>query len=173
MKNHTFHIIAVVPKLCQAILSCTKRCLFSVLINRGQMWRDFEKLFSHLKQVEPPEGLFEKVISRIQKEQRLLALKRRIVIFSLGLFGSGVAFFPVLKIAQREIRDSSFWQFFSLIFSDFRVLPNYWQNFAMALLERLPVISLVLFLVCLLVFVELLRFLLQDFKKLILIRKEA
>jgi len=63
-------------------------------------------------------------------------------------------------------------EFFSLIFSDFGIATHYWQNFAMALLERLPAISLVLFLSCLLVFVGLLRHLLRDIK-LILIIKQA
>ena len=137
------------------------------------MLKDYEKLFTHLKPAEPPAGLFEKIMWRIQEERRLLVLKRRIAIFSAGLVGSVAAFVPVFRMVQTEIIDSGFWQFFSLVFSDFKIVTTYWQSFAMSLLERFPAISLVLFLACLLVFAELLRFLLRDIKKLVLITKQA
>ena len=136
------------------------------------MHKDYEKLFKQLEAQEPPAGLFEKVMNRIQKEQQLLTLKRRIVIFSAGLMGSVVSFVFAFRMAQTDIIKSDFLRFFSLIFSDFGIATHYWQNFAMALLERLPAISLVLFLSCLLVFVGLLRHLLRDIK-LILIIKQA
>jgi hypothetical protein len=114
--------------------------------------------------IEPPIGLFEKVMDRISKERRILIIKRRIIVFSIVFVGSLFAFFPTLKMVSVELSSSGFNQFFSLIFSDFTVVMRYWQSFTLTLLETLPVISLVLFLTILLVFLESLKSLVKNIK---------
>lgn len=136
------------------------------------MRKDLERAFTYLTPLKPPADLFEKIIGRIQKERRISNLKRRIIIFSAGLISSLTTFVPALKIAKTEVIDSDFWQFFSLVFSDFKEVTTYWQNFAMALLERLPVVGLGLLLVCFFVLVVILRLLFRDIK-LLLITKEV
>lgn len=128
------------------------------------MRKDYEKLFTHLKPLEPPEGLFEKITHHIREEQRLLTMKRRLVIFSIGIMGSLAAFIPVFKVVQTGFAESGFMQFFSLLFSDFGIVVSYWQNFAMSLLETLPITSLMMLLATVLVFLESLKLLIKDIK---------
>ncbi len=114
--------------------------------------------------IELPEGILERIMARIKAEQRLLTVKRRLTIFSIGLFGSAAAFIPVFKMAQLEISNSGFLQFFSLLFSDFGTVAAYWQSFTMLLLESLPAMSLAIFLAVIFIFFESLRFLARDIK---------
>lgn len=124
---------------------------------------DYEKLFTPFKSPEPPEGLFEQIMRRVHKEERLLAVKRMIV-FSLGLIGSAIAFFPALQTMRGVFAESGFMEFFSLLFSDAGLVMTYWQNFIMTLLESLPVISLSIFLAVIFVFLESFKFLAMDIK---------
>jgi len=128
------------------------------------MRKDYEKLFSHLKSPEPPDGLFEKIMLRLHKERQLLTLKRRLTIFSVGLIGSAVAFIPAFKMVQAGFIESGFMDFFSLLFSDTGIVMAYWQNFALSLLETLPVLSLMALLATVLVFLESLKLLARDIK---------
>jgi len=113
--------------------------------------------------IQPPKGLFEKILKRIHKEERLLVL-RKVIIFSFILLGSLAGFAPSLKMLISDLDNSRFINFFSLIFSDFSTVATYWQNFAMILLETLPVLSLALFLSILLIFLQSTKSLLKNFK---------
>lgn len=104
--------------------------------------------------IEPPTGLYERIIGRIYKERRLLTIRRRIFIFSAGFFGSLVAFLPVYRAVTTDLIQSGFFQFFSLIFSDFSIVAAHWQNFILALLEALPIMSLIMFFAVLLISFE-------------------
>ncbi len=114
--------------------------------------------------IELPEGIFERIIARIHAEQRILTAKRRLVVFSVGLIGSGMAFVPAFKMAHASFVESGFLQFFSLIFSDFGTIAVYWQSFAMSLLETLPAMNLAVFLAVVFLFLESFRFLTKDIK---------
>ncbi len=135
------------------------------------MRKDYEKLFSHLKSPEPPDGLFEKIILRLRKEQKLISLKRRLIIFSIGLIGSAVAFISAFQAVQKGFTESGFIEFLSLLFSDAGVIMTYWQNFALSLLETFPTMSLVALLAIGLIFLESLKLLAKDIKILIFLPK--
>jgi len=113
--------------------------------------------------INPPKGLLEKILKRIHREERLLVL-RRIIIFSVMLAGSLLAFVPVLRILLYNFSQSGFIHFFSLIFSDFSSVATYWQSFAMILLESLPAVSLALFLAVLLIFLQSAKSLIKNIK---------
>ncbi len=113
--------------------------------------------------INPPKGLLEKILKRIHKEERLLVL-RRIIIFSVMLTGSLLAFVPVLKILLADFGQSGFINFFYLIFSDFSSVATYWQSFAMILLETLPAASAALFLAVLLIFLQSAKSLIKNIK---------
>lgn len=114
--------------------------------------------------VDPPLGLFDKIMSRIHGEQRLLAIKYRIIVFSISLVGSLIAFFPALQTVKTEFIESGFIQFFSLFFSDFSIVMTYWQSFVLTLLEALPAFGLVMLLTVVFIFLGSLRFLTKDIK---------
>ena len=130
------------------------------------MDKNYEKLFSNLKSVELPDGLFAQTISRLELEKKRSAVRhRRIAIISLlGLVGSLIAFIPSIRLVWSEFSASSFMEFFALLFSDSGVVVAYWQNFATALLESLPFMGLIFLLATVVAFLESLRFLLRDIK---------
>ena len=103
--------------------------------------------------IEPPIGLFEKIINRIHKEECVLVL-RRIIIFSTTLVISLIGFFPALSLLMSGLNQSGFLNFFSLMFSDSSTIMTYWQSFAMVLLQTLPALSLALFLAVLLTLLQ-------------------
>lgn len=113
---------------------------------------------------EPPAGLLEKIIYRIHEERRLLNFKRRIIFFSVGLIGSIVALIPSFRALKGGLVESGFIKFLSLLFSDFGVVMTCWQNFALALLESLPTINIIVFLVVIFIFFGSLKFLVRDIK---------
>ena len=129
----------------------------------NQMDKDYEKLFSQFQTPEPPAGLFDKIMKRIHRKQRLLIFKR-LALFSIGVIGSGAAFVPVFQMVQSGLNESGFIKFFLLLFSDLELVMANWQNFGLALLESLPVMSIVAFLALIFVFVESLKFLTQNVK---------
>jgi hypothetical protein len=112
---------------------------------------------------EPPQGLIDKILKRIQREERFLLI-RHVAIFSTTLFGSALAFVPASKMLLTDLSRSGFFNFFSLIFSDFSSISVYWKNLALILLETLPAASLALFLAVLLVLLQSIKSLFKDIK---------
>ncbi|MEW6408055.1 MAG: hypothetical protein AB1465_05185 [Patescibacteria group bacterium] len=103
-------------------------------------------------------------MNRIHREQRFVSLRRRFVIFSVSLFGSIIAFIPAFQMMQKDFFGSGFSEFFSLIFSDSLVIIKYWQSFMLTLLEALPAVSIILFLVVICAFFGSLKFLVKNFR---------
>lgn len=128
------------------------------------MRKDFEKLFSRLGTSEMPDDLLDKIMTRIKMEKSLLAVKRKLIVFSLGFAASAIGLVPVFNLVRADFAESGFFQFFSLLFSDFSVAVNYWQTFAMSLLETVPVVSMAIFLAVILVFLWSLKLLARDLK---------
>jgi len=114
--------------------------------------------------LKPPDGLFESIVNRIHEERRILVLRRRIILFCLGFVVSAAAFIPAWKWLAADLSNSGFLQFFSLLFSDFKIVATYWQNFLMSLLETVPAMSLAVFLAAVFVFLESLNFLAKNIK---------
>ncbi len=124
---------------------------------------DYERLFGQIDHLEPPEGLLDKIILRIDVEK-----KRRTVRFGVGLFGvlavaAVVAFIPALGELQSEMAGSGFSQFFSLIFSDTQVVLTYWREFVLSLVESMPLFGMTVVLGSVLVFLASVKFLVRDF----------
>ncbi len=128
------------------------------------MDKKLEKFSENFNLVEPPAGLFDKIMYRIEKEKKILTLRRRIIIFSFGLIGSAVAFIPAFAHARSGFVESGFYSFFSLLFSDTEVVLTYWGNFLQSLLETLPVVGLAALLATVAVFLESLKMLIRDLK---------
>lgn len=126
--------------------------------------KDYEKLFSHLEPPALPEDLFARILLRIRREQHFRALKWRFGFFALMLVGTATAAIPAFRSAQSSFAESGSMQFLSLLFSDFGTVAAYWQNFSLALLESLPVMSVAILLAVILGFFQSLRFVARDFK---------
>lgn len=83
--------------------------------------------------------LFEKIMLRIEGEKKMMAVRRKIAIFSVVLACSLLGLVPATKAVVSGFANSGFVQLFSLVFSDTEIVMGLWQNFALSLLETLPV----------------------------------
>ncbi len=116
--------------------------------------------------IEPPAGLLEKILFRIKKEQRFLAIRQGIIFF-VFLACSVVLFWPALIMLLSDISKSGFIYFFSLLFSDFSTVLTFWQSFIMTLLETLPAVSIAIFLAVVVIFLQSVKILAKDIKTII------
>ena len=130
----------------------------------GVVRKDFEQLVSKIKTPKVPDGLFEGIMVAIQKERKLMILRKKIAMFSVGAFVSIIAFIPVLRLVSLKISESGFSQYFSLIFSDFKLVLSYWQSFSAALLESFPIINFTLLLAIVLMLLGSLKYLTKNLK---------
>ncbi|MCK9578065.1 hypothetical protein M0R01_01055 [bacterium] len=128
------------------------------------MENEYKKLFNSLVDKNPSDKLFEKIILRIGKEEKMQKVKRRIAVFSLFLVISFFGFIYSFVMVQNALISSGFAQFFSLIFSDYNIITAYWQNFVFTLLESLPVFALVVSLSMFSIVLGLFAFLVKDIK---------
>lgn len=88
--------------------------------------------------VNPPKDLLPKVLSRIQREKQLRAMKRNLA-FSVAVF----LFFSTLgyilsPYIAKDSQLSEFSKFFSLLFTDFRDVITHWNLYWQSLLESVP-----------------------------------
>lgn len=109
--------------------------------------------------------LFEKIMLRIGVEKKAISIKRKIVIFSVMLAVSFAGLIPAVKAAYSGFATSGFTQLFSLIFSDTTIVMSYWQNFALSLLETLPINGIMLSFVLSIMFFGSLKFLSNNLEK--------
>ena len=114
---------------------------------------------------EVPAGLFEKILNRIHREQRIIVIRNTILI-CIAFFASLIAIVPSFAMLSSDASQSGFLNFSSLMFSDSSVILTYWRSFSLALLETLPVISLAVFLLIVVVFLQSLRSLVKNLKTL-------
>lgn len=122
-----------------------------------------EKLFENAGLPDSPRQLTENIIRRINKTKKARAI-RRLVLFSLILTGSAVAFAPVIKTTLNSASQSGFSRFLPLLFSDWGLMLNYWQSFSAAILESLPVAGIAAFLALTFAFLESAKFVAKDIK---------
>jgi len=106
----------------------------------------------------PSPELFLKVMKRIRREERILAIKK-ITIFSTILVASLAGLIPAVKMLVEELQSSG-----SLIFSDFEIVKDYWQTFSLAILGALPAVSIALCFAVLLILLQSVKALSKNIK---------
>jgi hypothetical protein len=127
------------------------------------MDKDYQNLFSYLKLLEAPDYLADNIILKMRIRQRV-ATNRRICFFSISTAFSIIALFFGFRSMQVNLINSGFWNFFSLIFSDFKIVVAYGWNFVLTLLETLPVVNLIILFVIVFLFLESIKFLAKNIK---------
>ena len=125
--------------------------------------KDFQQLFNQLEKQPLPVDLFEKVVLKIDKQQ-LFKARLKLVSWLLVLTVAIILLVPAIGLFRNSLIESGFDKFFSLLFSDFKVVSVYWQSFVLTLLESLPIMSLVACLAIVLVILEALKFSTKEFK---------
>jgi len=113
------------------------------------MRKDYEKLFTYLKPGEPPTGLFDRIILAIKREQELQKTKRLLFGFLLLLIMSFITtpFSSIILINQVKSSGISYLIFTAL--SDLGTFLILWKDFSLAILESLPLVGMVIFVVSL------------------------
>ena len=109
------------------------------------MREDFEKLFTHLKPVEPPGDLFERVVFAIQKEQQLQRKRRQLFGFSIALLALFALPFSSLLLTN-QIKESGIFYFFASLFMDWNLILALGKEYLLAILESLPIVGITIFL---------------------------
>lgn len=109
------------------------------------MRRDYERLFTHIKPAEPPEGLFDKIILAIKREQELRQTKRLLFSFLFLLVVSFITTPLSLTMFLNQVENSGFSYFISAAVSDFGTFLLMWQDFSLAIIESLPITAIVVF----------------------------
>lgn len=109
------------------------------------MRRDYERLFTHIKPAEPPEGLFDKIILAIKREQELRQTKRLLFSFLFLLVVSFITTPLSLTMFLNQVENSGFSHFISAAVSDFGTFLLMWQDFSLAIIESLPITAIVVF----------------------------
>jgi len=109
------------------------------------MRKEYEKLSTYIKLVEPPAGLFDRIIFAIKREQELQHTKRLLFSFVFFLVTSLIAipFSWAMLISQAE--NSGILYFISTAVSDFGTFLTLWQDFGLAILESLPITGIIAF----------------------------
>jgi hypothetical protein len=109
------------------------------------MYTNHEKIFQYIESQEPPKGLFDRIIIAIKKEQELQHTKRLLFGFLLLLIISIIStpFSFILLINQ--IKSSGIHYFVSSAFSNFSVFLTFWKEFSLAILESIPIVAVVIF----------------------------
>jgi hypothetical protein len=142
-----FHGREKVPYFFNEFSRCTQRHLvfvYYVGIRKSKkiMSQNFDEITIKYDIMEPPAGLYDKVLSRLNQERKILAVKKKLVIFTGFFVIFAVASFPAWSAIFADFTRSGFGQYLTLLFYDSRTVAAYWQDYSLSLLETLPAASL-------------------------------
>lgn len=126
------------------------------------MHQQLQTIFKQREKIEPPQDLIEAIFLRLVVETQRLKIKRKIFFASIFLLISFGLLIFALRWAWINFADSGFFKFFSLVFSDFSSVLSLGETYLYSLLEILPVDPLILSVMILLIFLEILRYLIKN-----------
>ncbi len=107
----------------------------------------------NIMELTPKADLYDRVIKRINREEQLMLLKRKLILQASGFFITLPAFLFLGQKLLVDLADSGLSQFLSLLISDFNIIMANLGDYALTLLESAPALSPFLALSALLVFV--------------------
>lgn len=102
-----------------------------------------EEFLSNLPAQAPPAGMYEMIHCAIDQEKKLLSMKRHALAFASGLAALSAFMAIFWNVLWQEIAQSSFAVYLQTALTDHNVLLTYWKEAALSLLESLPVINLI------------------------------
>lgn len=105
--------------------------------NRNHTMKDLQTLFKDPYDISAPAALADRVLLAVRETARKEDRRDRIAwgsffLASLAFFGTSVVY------AVQEFSNSSFGNYFSLIFSDLGSIVHLWRELGLSLLESLP-----------------------------------
>lgn len=97
------------------------------------------------KYIDPPQDLEASILNIIMKERHKKAVFRLVSLGTLSL----TSFYGLIEASLylwESFRQTGFYEYLSLIFSDGSILTTYWKEFAFSLVESLPLLGLIILL---------------------------
>ena len=98
---------------------------------------------------EPPNDLFLKIIARIEREKEIKQT-RKLILFAIPFVFSLILLPFSWNYFWTEIKNSGIFYFFETLFTNLSLVSTYWKDFVFAILESLPILAIVAFIVNLL-----------------------
>jgi ABC-type multidrug transport system permease subunit len=98
---------------------------------------------------EPPNDLFLKIIARIGREKEIKQT-RKLILFAIPFVFSLILLPFSWNYFWTEIKNSGIFYFFETLFTNLSLVLTYWKDFVFAILESLPILAIVAFIVNLL-----------------------
>lgn len=112
---------------------------------------------------ELPKNLRNNVLLSIRSEEKRIA-KRELAVSAFAAVASIGAIVASVEYAVTAFYQSSFYSYASLLLSDPDMVLRYWREFSLTLLESLPVIGIVCFLIAMFALLVSLRFLARNMR---------
>jgi len=114
--------------------------------------------------MDPSEGLFNRVATRLQDEERYLRIRSRFFVFFLLFVLSAVAIPFAVSAFSSSASASGFTTFVSLVTSDTGIVLEHWQEFGYSLLETLPILTLTFILGLSIILLSSLEYIRKEFR---------
>jgi len=112
--------------------------------------------------MQPPEGLFEKIVARVAIErERSLRRKRRFTLAFLTFTAFGACIPLTISLIQ-QMQESGFFTYTSFVLSDTQIVLAHWQGYVAGLVETAPLLPLTGLLSVLFIFLVSLRSAMHD-----------
>ncbi len=124
-----------------------------------------------MNQNKPPKRLFWVVIKRLKLEKNLKIFKEKFSIFLAILIISVVLVAAAIFIFNSELAGSESGYLFSLLFSDTWIILLYFKYFILAILESMPVMSIIISLTALVLVMISLRLVVGYYDKISAVNK--
>ena len=105
------------------------------------MTQNLQKIFKNLKNIEPSQGLEERILKAIARENRL-EISKKLMFARAGLAVSFGALAYTLFVFGRAFLESDFWNLLKLTFSDSGTIVGHFGDYSASLLETLPVVEI-------------------------------
>jgi len=106
------------------------------------MEENYKNLLTDLGDIEAPDGLFEKIIFVIKREEQLKKTRKLFFGFFFLLIFSLISTPYSWIIFINQIKSSGILYFISTAANNLEVFVNFWQDFVLAILESLPILGL-------------------------------
>jgi len=129
---------------------------------------DIDRLFSKLEPVSPSHGLADRIVATVGRERRKSLVRRfrlKMALMGFGMALFGLSFFWTLRWLIDDLSISGIYQYLSLLTVDLGSVIPHIDDLFWAILESLPITSLMAILASALIILILLRQMLSAFSQ--------
>jgi hypothetical protein len=110
---------------------------------------EYKNFFDDPQETEPPVGLFEKIIFAIEREEQLKKTRKLFFSFLFLLVISLIVTPYSWMILINQVKSSGIIYFLSTAITDLKTIFTFWQDFLLAIVETLPLVEIMFFLISL------------------------